>query len=278
MKLIEQSHKIWGIVPTEFDKAIEWIEKAGRTCYDSLDKIKPGSAYKFVSHIIERGHLSVVEHSDIRFPKSFVRWRKSIKIQHLRYLNEGSNCFYANARAWLEFLYPDDISIENLKLLYEGQTYKGKSVLDKPHPDPMITVEIVTNRAMLAELTRHRPASFSVRSQRYCRDSDGVIFIKPVWYDEASLEARIDFETALRVSEEMYLDLLRRGHSPQEARNVLPNAAMTKIVMSTRLSHWAWIFSLRCSPAADPQMRALMLPIEAEFKEIFGGGFNGSSA
>ena len=53
MNLIEQKSKIWGETPYTKEEAVQWIEKAGRVCYRSEDKIVEGSGIKFVNNIIE---------------------------------------------------------------------------------------------------------------------------------------------------------------------------------------------------------------------------------
>lgn len=65
MKIMEQS---WGWVQKPVSP-LENIEKAGRTCYKSENRITPGSAEKFVKTILELGHETVIEHSyaSVRF-------------------------------------------------------------------------------------------------------------------------------------------------------------------------------------------------------------------
>jgi len=62
MRIIQPSVKV-----EEFDgkKMLRKIEKAGRTCYKSEDRITDESAGKFVTNIIKRGHESVLEHEKI---------------------------------------------------------------------------------------------------------------------------------------------------------------------------------------------------------------------
>jgi thymidylate synthase (FAD) len=57
------------------------------------------------------------------------------------------------------------------------------------------------------------------------------------------------------------------GASPQEARSVLPNSLKTEVVMTANLREWRHVLDLRCSKAAHPQMRALMLPLMEEILE-----------
>lgn len=55
--------------------------------------------------------------------------------------------------------------------------------------------ELVTSRAVLAEITRHRLASFCVESQRYINEAgeDGIEFIKPWWFDDCNDNAKSIF-------------------------------------------------------------------------------------
>ena len=64
MKIIKPSTEYLGIVPTDYENALKFIEMAGRTCYKSEDKITPGSAEAFVRRLIKAGHLAMVEHSN----------------------------------------------------------------------------------------------------------------------------------------------------------------------------------------------------------------------
>ena len=64
MKIIKPSVEFYGVVPTDYENALKFIEKAGRTCYKSEDKITEDSAEKFVKKLIKAGHLAMVEHSN----------------------------------------------------------------------------------------------------------------------------------------------------------------------------------------------------------------------
>lgn len=62
MKVIKPSHEILAIMPED---PLAHIERAGRTCYKSEDKIAPGTAETFVRMILKRGHESVIEHASM---------------------------------------------------------------------------------------------------------------------------------------------------------------------------------------------------------------------
>lgn len=73
------------------------------------------------------------------------------------------------------------------------------------------------------------------------------------------------FMHSLQLSEQLYFDLLNLGWKPQQAREVLPNACKTELVMTGFISDWEHFFDLRCSEAAHPQARELAIPLREEF-------------
>jgi thymidylate synthase (FAD) len=136
-----------------------------------------------------------------------------------------------------------------------------------------ITVRIICDRGVSHELVRHRLCAFSQESQRYCAYKGDVEFIRPYWLDGSAgtrdLEKiRLSKHTAcsaIRDAERYYQDLLEMGVAPQNARAVLPNATKTEIVITANIREWRHIFKLRCSNAAHPEMRRIMLPMRKEF-------------
>lgn len=127
-----------------------------------------------------------------------------------------------------------------------------------------VTVRLITDRGALAELTRHRLASYSVESTRYCSYSGDVTFIWPVeLWDGKENKASIKslWRRAMEQDENHYKALLINGCTPQEARSVLPMSTKTEIVMTANLREWRTIFRQRCDKAAHPQMRNLMLQL-----------------
>lgn len=156
-----------------------------------------------------------------------------------------------------------------------------------------ITVRIITDRGVTHEIVRHRLASYSQESTRYCNYSQlkfgrEITVILPVWFDglpetayeSASLKGiGIEhivsaqdspyhaWELACQVAETYYFTLLDLGQSPQQARSVLPNSLKTELVMTCNVREWRHFFALRTSAAAHPQMRDLACSMLAGFKE-----------
>lgn len=157
----------------------------------------------------------------------------------------------------------------------EGLLKSGHhSVLEHAHA----SVRFVTDRGVTHELVRHRLASYSQESTRYCNyGSSDIQFIIPVWANIApgkwgrenikapgTAEARWLY--AMMSAEDEYKNLLSLDWRPEQARSVLPNSLKTEIVMTTNLREWMHVFKLRCSEKAHPQIRNLMLKCLAEFR------------
>lgn len=131
------------------------------------------------------------------------------------------------------------------------------------------SVRFITNRGVTHELVRHRLAAYSQESTRYVRYDGAMEFIRPVWWDSADQPQRFDFIIAMARAEDFYKRLLAKGWSPQQAREVLPNAIKTEIVVTANLREWRHILKLRTANAAHPQMRELMLDLlENGFRKI----------
>lgn len=163
-----------------------------------------------------------------------------------------------------------------------------RHIIDSKHDSCLehcsVTVRIVCDRGVLAELTRHRIASFSVESTRYAnysKDKFGneITVIKPCFWadldDGFNASKYTLWERSMEACERAYLDLLKSGATPQEARSVLPNSLKTDIVMTANLREWIHIFNLRCAKNAHPQAREITLPMLDEFNRrlpvVFGG-------
>lgn len=151
-----------------------------------------------------------------------------------------------------------------------------------------VTVRIICDRGVTHEIVRHRLASYSQESTRYCNYGGGATFIIPFWvrlkegeYREASdvfpprndrawehLEyAEQIWFSAMLDNEKAYTGLLRAGWTPQEARTVLPNSLKTEIVVTYNLREWRHFLKVRCSPKAHPQMREIAVPLLKEFQK-----------
>lgn len=261
MKLIEQSFEI---IPQESGlKGIyKQIEKAGRTCYKSEDKITEYSAEKFVDMLTTNCHGAMLEHGTVYLylPVDDSNFSKLVeKYTENKYTNVNQKQFVTtNYRVLVENGWMDDLQYQ-----CEPTEYHEKR----------ITVKFTTDQGILREFTRHRTFSFAVESTRYCNYSKNkfnneITFIAPCWcLINKNGNTEREFYNALQFAEDFYFRMLELGWKPQQARNVLPLATKCDMVMTGFVSDWEHFFELRCDSAAHPQARELAIPLQNWFKE-----------
>lgn len=120
------------------------------------------------------------------------------------------------------------------------------------------------SRALLAQITRHRMSSFSVRSQRYCTEDDAE-FIAPQNLMGDAAEIMCNFNKNVL---ETYCNLLKCGYKPEDARAVLPNATATTFVMTCNLRELIHICNLRLCSRAQKEIRDLVKMMRDEVVKV----------
>ena len=176
-----------------YEDMLRRVERIGRVCYKSEDRIQEGSAEAFIRGILRRGHESVIEHGSI-------------------------------------------------------------------------TVKFICDRGVTHEIVRHRIASYSQESTRYCnyvKEKFGsqitcIDLATGFRYDLSDETDRKKYEVwqrAMEDAERSYFQMIELGATPQEARSVLPNSLKTELVATMNLREWRHFFRLRTDPAAHPQCR-----------------------
>jgi len=133
----------------------------------------------------------------------------------------------------------------------------------------IITVKFYCDRGISHELVRHRLASFSQESTRYCNYSkdrfhNQITVIKPFYLSKEQYKV---WRQCVEECERAYFKLLKLGCKPEEARAVLPTSLKTELIMSANIREWRHILRLRTSRRAHPQMRELMIPLLQELKQ-----------
>ncbi len=176
---------------------IKRLERCGRVCYKSENKITESSAEKFMAMILRSGHESVLEHEKV-------------------------------------------------------------------------TVKFICDRGVTHEIVRHRIASYSQESTRYCnysKDKFGseLTFIRPFFWKTDSEKYAVWKETMENI-EKAYIKLIGMGAKPEEARSVLPNSLKTEIAVTMDLREWRHFFKLRTSERAHPQIREIAVPLLEEMQ------------
>ncbi len=188
------------------------------------------------------------------------------------------------------FVFEDEVDGENIlcKLERYGRTcYKSEGkitpdsarrfvvgILRSGHESVIehekVTVRIVCDRGVTHEIVRHRIASYSQESTRYCNYKvRGIRVIEPLFFlGEGNEERYRVWYEAMEACEKAYNALISLGARPEEARTVLPNSLKTEIVITYNLREWRHFFKLRTSKRAHPQMREITIPLLREFQRL----------
>lgn len=135
-----------------------------------------------------------------------------------------------------------------------------------------LSVKIICDRGVTHEIVRHRIASYSQESTRYCnytKDKFGneLTFIKPLFWDEGDTCYTLWKEQMASI-EKGYFALIEAGATPEEARSVLPNSLKTEIVVTMNMREWRHFFRLRGSKAAHPQICEIVRLLLPKFREL----------
>lgn len=292
MRLIKSSFEILEQEPG-IQGIYKQIERAGRTCYKSEDRITEDSAEKFVNMIKDRQHTAMLEHGTVYLetenPRVYYKYvnKQYSKVNIIKYTKTGSDIITPQNP-----LYERGHVTTNYRVLYENNWLDDLKYLCEPteYHEKRITVKFICDRGVSHELVRHRVFSFAQESTRYCnysKDKFGkeLTFIEPCWLEDYNYDDNTYnqlFIDSLRWAEAHYLDLLKKWEdkipgeryktgfrnnpwTPQQARSVLPNALKTELVMTGTLEQWKGFFKLRCDKAAHPQARELAVPLKEEF-------------
>ncbi len=135
----------------------------------------------------------------------------------------------------------------------------------------LITIKAKMDVGNYKDLTRHRFASFSIESTRFCNYSKGkfgneLTVISPCNMDKSSGIYHIWLKTMNDI-EKAYIDMSEMGAKPDQLRMILPHSLAAEVTMSANLREWRHIFKMRCQKAAHPSVRQIMLQVLNEFKK-----------
>lgn len=290
MKLIKPSFEIWN-QPAGLEGVYKQIERVGRVCYKSEDKITEDSAKPFVDRMIKSGHGAMLEHGTVYLKVFNVIENSELidKYKSNKYsvVKEGTEVYNCHG----DILYGSCKCITtNYRVLVENGWLDDLKYICKPTEfhEKRITVHFVCDRGVSHEFVRHRVMSFAQESTRYCnysKDKFGneLTFIIPCWikdleeksylahaeYHHTKEDASKQWYDVCMNSEFVYEDLIRLGWKPQEARAVLPNSLKTELVVTGFTSDWNHFFRLRSRIAETgkphPQAQELADPLMDEF-------------
>lgn len=244
MKIINASYEIMDPkIEMAKDYIYKKIERVGRTCYKSEDKITEDSAAKFISGLVKRQHEAMLEHASmtVKFivdrgvSHEMVRHRMaSFAQESTRYCNYSKDKFGGEI-TFIEPLWFQDGSFEKAK----------SSVLRMKNGD--MTLE---------EWDKcHKDKELMNKIWEYMG-----------WYDSCS------------DAELQYKDFIDKYHwTPEMARSILPNSLKTEVIVTANMREWRHILNLRAAGTTGkphPQIAEVMVPLCGELAEYMPELFN----
>ena len=287
MKLIKQSFEILD-QQCGLEGIYKQIERAGRTCYKSEDKITENSAKEFVDRMIKSGHGAMLEHGTVYLKVPTGKY-SFLDVDYFDDCDDIKDSFFSNPYTRIHCQEGYYYISTNYRVLVENFSEEFISELLQYLCEPTeyhkkrICVKFICDRGVSHEFVRHRVFSFAQESTRYCnysKDKFGneLTFIQPCLLDDERLKLYGPYHTIIKDkspesifianlnnAERDYLNLISLGWKPQEARAVLPNSLKTELIMTGFVSDWKHFFELRCASNAHPQARELAIPLREEF-------------
>ena len=285
MKLINQNVEEWHCGYT-LPEIWSHIAKCARVCYQSEPRNNEETDEEFVKRVILRNHsfeeigesrelqlklhLSCLEHGTVYLNIPC----EEDTLTAIRFFENNiyskHNCS-SNARYHIT---------TNMRVVIENNLMNVLHYITKPNVFHClrITFNITTDIGVARELARHRTHSISEESTRYCNYSkdkfnNELTFIKPCWLNDEKLKLYGDYHTVIRDKspesifianlnnvEKDYLDLIKLGWTPQQARQILPLSTKVQTIHTAFESDWAEFISLRadaCSGSVHPNMKVI---------------------
>ena len=155
-----------------------------------------------------------------------------------------------------------------------------------------ITIRMICDIGVYKDLTRHRIASFSIESTRYCnygkdKFDNEIKFIKPIFYTPGTMEDYEDpiqknnclktqyWQRCMELIEQHYMDMTNIiGAKPDELRILLPHSTAAEVTMTANIREWRHILELRTKKMTHPAIRQLLIPLLLEFQKEMPELFN----
>lgn len=165
-----------------------------------------------------------------------------------------------------------DVSYQNLL----------KNCINRGHESVLehekISIRMICDIGVYKDLTRHRFASFSIESTRYCNYSkdkfdNEIKFIKPCNIKEGTCEYKL-WHNCLTDIESYYQSMSAGSATPDQLRMILPHSTAAEVTMTANIREWKHILELRCSKHTHPAVQQVMIPLLLEFKSKMPEIFN----
>ena len=278
MKLIKQSFEILEQTDFSLIGIKKFIERCGRVCYKSEDRITDTSYEKFVNMLVKRDHARPLEFGTVHL--------KMILSDFQGFIHSLLTIGMLN-NIWIKHAYKGDIVyittnyryyLDIIKYLPNVKEYFTEE--DNKYYPKRYTVHMIIDRGVMDEFRTHVGLSHLAESTRYINYSkekfgNEITFIKPCWFnlptDYAVYSDDNDsdyFMQALEDAENWYLSLLKEGWTPQQAREVLPLGIKSELISCGFEDIWSNFFYRRCAKDAHPMAREIATKIRDEFNKL----------
>lgn len=279
MKLINQSFEILEQKDFTITGIKKFIERCGRVCYKSEDRITDDSYEKFVNMLVKRDHARPLEFGTVHlqmYISDFHKLRDTLCINNI--WNDQ----------WIKYHYVGNLTYVTTNYRYYLAIIKVFPSVEEdfdPQDDELYpkryTVHFITSRGIMDEFRTHIGLSHLAESSRYCsydknRFGNELTFIIPNWVNtncpnkeqEGPSVASIEWSTTMLDAEASYMNLIKMGCTAQEAREVLPLAVKSELISCGFEDVWSNFFYRRCAKDAHPMAREIAIPLQKRFKEL----------
>ena len=277
MKLIKSSFEIIEQKDFSLVGIKKFIERCGRVCYKSEDRITDDSYEKFVNILEKRDHARPLEFGTVHLKMILPDFQGFIhSLLTMGMLNN----------IWIKYAYEGDVIyittnyryyLDIIKYLPSVKKYFTEE--DNECYPKRYTVHFITSRGIMDEFRTHIGLSHLAESTRYCNYSKNkfnneLTFIQPDWLsDEHIIDYKEKTEhhpyfAMLKREEQDYLTLINNGWTPQQAREVLPLGIKSELISCGFEDAWKNFFYRRCAKDAHPMAREIATSVQNKFKEF----------
>lgn len=285
MKLIKQSFEF--INQTDFSLVgiKKHIEKCARVSYKSEDKITDTSYEKFVNMLESRGHNRPLEFGTV-YLKVTNKEAFSLKYKKNPYSKVALE--YPEGDIPNIYCIPTHFITTNYRVIKENHWENDLQYLCEPteYHYKRYTAHMILDRGVMDEFRTHVGLSHLAESTRYCNYSkdkfdNEITFIKPCWLDDEKLKLYGPYHTVIRDKspesifianlnnvERDYLDLIKLGWTPQQARSILPLGIKSELISCGFEDAWNNFFYRRDAPDAHPMAQEIAKPMHQKFIEL----------
>lgn len=300
MKLINQNFEILEQKDFSLEGIKQFIERCGRVCYKSEDRITEDSYEKFVNMLKSRGHDRPLEFGTVH-----------LKMPWKTFNNFAGFCISKGFwdSCWIEYNIDRESEDKMVYITTNYRYYKKLGTLkplygyinieeffteeDNKFYPKRYTVHFITSRGIMDEFRTHVGLSHLAESTRYCNYSkdkfdNEITCVIPhycpdliqgnsynlyvckfgVTQTEDLSEKSAKWVESMCQAEQDYMDLLNNGCTAQEARDVLPLAVKSELISCGFEDAWTNFFYRRCAKDAHPMAREIATSVQNKFKEL----------